>query len=154
MVVLANGGMIPRYQPIEGEQKISPRKRGVKQGALLMLLGAVLVPALGVLYGWTSVELFGFFTALAAVIFFIGGPLRMLYAGLFEEGAQTYQFVRPPSYAPPAIPPQPARVSALPPAAVNPAGSWRQKPQTAEFTRPQSVTDSTTQLLDKKPESE
>jgi hypothetical protein len=154
MVLLAHGGMIPHYQPIEGEQKISPRKRGVKQGALLFLLGAVLVPALGVLYGWTSVELFGFFCALAAVIFFIGGALRMLYAGLFEEGAQTYQFVRPPSYAPPAIPSQPARVSALPPAAVNSAGSWR-RPQTAEFARPQSVTDSTTQLLDKqKPESD
>ncbi len=151
--MLAHGGMIPRYQPIEGEQKISPRKRGVKQGALLMLLGAVLVPALGVLYGWTSVELFGFFTALAAVIFFIGGPLRMLYAGLFEEGAQIHQFVRPPSYPPPAIPS--VRVSALPPAAANSAGSWRQRPQTAEFTQPQSVTDSTTQLLDKqKPESE
>ena len=155
MVLLAHGGMIPQYHPAPGEKEISPRRKGVKQGALLLLLGAVLVPALGVLYGWTGVELFGFFCALAAVIFFIGGPLRMLYAGLFEEGAQTYQFVRPPSYASPAIPPQSARLSALPPAAANSAGSWRQRPQTAEFAQPQSVTDNTTRLLDKqKTESE
>lgn len=154
MVLLANSGMIPQYQA-PGEREISPRKKGVKQGALLLLLGAVLVPAMGVLYGWTNVDLFGFFCALAAVVFFIGGPLRMLYAGLFEEGAQTYQFVRPPSYAAPAIPPPPARVSALPPAAANPTVSWRQRPQTAEILQPPSVTDGTTRLLEKqKPESE
>src|SRR3982074_495010 len=74
MVLLAHGGMIPQYQPAPGANQISPRRRGVKQGALLLLLGAVLVPSLGVLYGWTNIELFGFFCALAAVIFFIGGP--------------------------------------------------------------------------------
>ena len=49
MMLLANGGMLPQYlPPVEGEQKISPRKRGVKQGALIFLLGVVLVPAPGV----------------------------------------------------------------------------------------------------------
>lgn len=149
MVLLAHGGMIPQYQLPGEEKQISPRRRGVKQGAFLLLLGAVILPAMGVLYGWTDVELFGFFAALSAVVFFIGGPLRMLYAGLFEEGAQTYQFVRPPSYAPPAIPPPPPRVSALPPAAANPTSQWRARPQTAEILQPTSVTDHTTRLLDK-----
>ena len=105
-MLLANGGMLPHYLPLEGEQKISPRKKGVKQGALILLLGVLLVPAFGVLYGWTDINLFGFFAALAAVLCFIGGPLRMLFAALFEEGAPTRQFIAPSSYAPPAIPPR------------------------------------------------
>lgn len=155
MVLLANGGMIPQFQPAPGENQRSPRYKGVKQGALIFLLGVVLVPAMGVLYGWTSVELFGFFCALAAVVFFIGGPLRMLYAGLFEEGAPTYQVMRPPqAYVAPGIPP-PARMSALPPATATPTSQWRARPQTAEILQPPSVTDGTTRLLDKqKPEAE
>ena len=149
-MLLANGGMLPQYLPVEGEQKISPRKKGVKQGALIFLLGIVLVPAFGVLYGWTDINLFGFFTALSAVLCFIGGLLRMLFAAVFEEGAPTRQFVVPSSYAPPAMPPPPpARVSALPPASVNPASQWRPRPQTAEILQPPSVTDHTTRLLEK-----
>ena len=157
MMLLSNGGMLPQYlSPIEGEQKISPRKKGVRQGALIFLLGVLLVPAFGVLYGWTDINLFGFFTALAAVLCFIGGPLRMLFAALFEEGAPMRQFVVPSSYAPPAMPPLPAaRVSALPPASVSPASQWRPRPQTAEILQPPSVTDHTTRLLDKsEPEGE
>jgi hypothetical protein len=150
MHLLAHGGMLPQYLPLEGEQKISPRKKGVKQGALIFLLGVVLVPTFGVLYGWTDINLFGFFTALAAVLCFIGGPLRMLFAALFEEGAPTRPFIGPTSYAPRAIPSPPAaRVSALPPASVNPASQWRPRPQTAEILQPPSVTDHTTRLLDK-----
>jgi hypothetical protein len=150
MMLLANGGMLPHYLPLEGEQKVSARKRGVKQGALIFLLGVVLVPAFGVLFGWTDINLFGFFAALAAVLCFLGGPLRMLFAALFEEGAPTRPFIAPSSYAAPAIPPPPAaRVSALPPAAVNPESQWRPRPQTAEILQPPSVTDHTTRLLDK-----
>ena len=149
-MLLANGGMLPQYLPLEGEQKVSPRKKGVKQGALIFLLGVLLVPAFGVLYGWTDVNLFGFFAALAAVLCFIGGPLRMLFAALFEEGAPTRQFIAPSSYAPPSLPPQlAARVSALPPDSVNHASQWRPRPQTAEIMPPSSVTDHTTRLLDK-----
>ena len=48
MQLLAHGGMLPVYQEPSGEKKISPRRRGVKQGALIMLLGVLLVPILGV----------------------------------------------------------------------------------------------------------
>jgi hypothetical protein len=156
MHLLAHGGMLQLYQPLEGEQKISPRKKGVKQGALIFVLGVVLVPTFGVLYGWTDINLFGFFASLAAVLFFIGGPLRMLFAALFEEGAPTRQFTASSSYAPPAIPPPPAaRVSALPPLSVSPASQWRPRPQTAEILQPPSVTDHTTRLLEKsEPEGE
>ena len=150
MVLLSHGGMIPQYQVSDGEQKVSARRRGVKQGALIFTLGAVIVPAMGVLYGWTDVNIFGFFTAISAVLLFLGGALRMLYAGLFEEGAPSRSFGPPVSYAPPAItaPPTP-RLSALPPPAANPTVGWRANPQTAEISQPPSVTDNTTRLLER-----
>jgi hypothetical protein len=41
MILLAHGGTLPHFEPPSGE--ISPRRKGVKQGALLMLIGAILV---------------------------------------------------------------------------------------------------------------
>src|SRR5207253_9577352 len=157
MHLLAHGGILPQYQP-QGEKTISPRRKGVKQGASLMLIGAILVPIFGVMAGFAPGRLdnlFAFFAALSAVICFVGGPLRMLFAAIFEEGAPPTQFNPQLNYKipPPAMPP--ARVSALPPAPLaNPASQWRQRPQTAEISPPGSVTDSTTQLLDREPRKE
>jgi hypothetical protein len=155
MHVLAHGGMLPMYQPPVDGKTTSPRRRGVKQGALLMLIGAIIVPIFGVMSGFAPGRLenvFAFFAALSAIICFVGGPLRMLFASIFEEGAPKYQFTPQTSYAPAAIPP--ARVAALPPPAANPAAQWRQRPQTGEIMAPPSVTDSTTKLLDKEPKSD
>lgn len=160
MHLLAHGGMLPQYQPPAGEKTISPRRKGVKQGVLLMLIGLIVVPIFGVMSGFAPGRLenvFAFFAALSAIICFVGGPLRMLFAAIFEEGAPKYQFPMAPQYNIPVMPP-PARVSALPPPAinqpVNPAAQWRQRPQTAEIMQPPSVTDSTTRLLDKEPKNE
>src|SRR6266576_4101768 len=127
MQLLAHGGMLPVYQQPTGEKTISPRRRGVKQGALLMLLGVLIVPILGVFSSFASGRLsnmFEFFTAISALIFFLGGPLRMLFAAIFEEGAPPTHFTPQMSYKVPAAMP-PAHVSALPPPAVNPASQWR-----------------------------
>lgn len=152
MQLLAHGGMLPVYQP-PGEKTISPRRRGVKQGAFLMLLGVLIVPIFGVMAGFAPGRLdnvFAFFAALSAVICFIGGPLRMLFAAIFEEGAPPNQFAPQLDYKVPAAVP-PARISALPPApAANPASQWR-RPDTGELQPRASVTDSTTQLLDREP---
>src|SRR6266404_2999755 len=72
-----------------------------KQGALLMLIGAILVPIFGVMAGFAPGRLdnlFGFFAALSAVICFLGGPLRMLFAAIFEEGAPPTQFMSQMNY--------------------------------------------------------
>jgi hypothetical protein len=158
MHLLANGGLIPQYTSGVEQKGPSPRRRGVKQGALLMLIGAILVPIFGVMSSFAPGRLenvFAFFAALSAIICFLGGPLRMLFAGIFEEGAPPKsQFMMSNPYAPPVIAAPQARVS-LPPAAVNRAPPWRQRPQTAEMQQPPSVTDNTTRLLDKKePETE
>src|SRR6266705_3947312 len=120
MVLLSHGGMIPQYSASSDEKKNSARRKGVKQGALLMLIGAVLVPLLAAFGSYAPGRIpvvFEFFATLAAIICFVGGPLRILYAALFEEGAQP-RLAPPVSYAPPVItaPPTP-RLSALPPPA-------------------------------------
>ena len=149
MHLLAHGGMLPIVQP-PGEKVRSPRAKGVMQGTGLFLLGVLIVPILAIMSSFAPGRMenvFAFFAAVTAIICFVGGPLRMLFAALFEQGAPKYPHFAT-SFPPPAI--QPARVSALPPPAVNPASQWR-RPDTAEIQPPVSVTDSTTQLLDREP---
>ena len=152
MHLLANGGMLPLFQQSGGEKTISPRRRGVKQGAMIMLLGVLLVPILGVFSSFAPGRLsnvFEFFCAISALLCFLGGPLRMLFAAIFEEAAPSMHFTPQMSYKVPAAGPPP-HVSALPPPAVNPASQWR-RPDTGEMQPRASVTDSTTQLLDREP---
>ena len=149
--LLGSGGMLPAYRPSDDPVPASPRRKGVKQGATLLLLGIVLVPMLGMLasfaMGSTFLEILA---GLAAIICFIGGPLRMLYAALFEEGAPKPRLYGPsvpihmpqqftPHHQAPALPPQPARSP----------GAWRRRPNTAELANPPSVTENTTRLLEK-----
>jgi len=145
--LLHNGGLLPAGY--EGPTEISPRRRGVRQGGILLLVGAVLVPILGVFNAFAGGVFIEILTAIAAIIFFLGGPLRMIYAGLFEEGAPKRPGL---PYIPPAKPTPsfPARnVGALPPPMAKPTGSWRPRPTTAELAQPPSVTENTTRLLDK-----
>src|SRR6266702_321265 len=124
MHLLARGGMLPQYQP-QGEKTISPRRKGVKQGASLLLIGAILVPVLGVMSGFAPGRLenvFAFFAAVAAIICFVGWPLRMLYAAIFEDGAQAPRFAPTSGYASPASATSigPARFTALPSPPIHP----------------------------------
>ena len=150
--LLGNGGIIHTYSTASDEPvKVSPRKRGVKQGVILLLSGVLLVPILGMFASFAVNSTFlEILAALAAIICFIGGPLRMLYAAVFEEGAP--KPFRP--YGPPVpmhVPQQFAphtQAPALPPPPVR-APSWRSRPNTAELVTPPSVTENTTRLLEK-----
>ncbi|HWN11560.1 MAG TPA: zinc ribbon domain-containing protein [Pyrinomonadaceae bacterium] len=146
--VLAGKGMVPRYvQP--GPQQLSPRSKGVRQGALMMLSTLFIVPVMaiiivGILDGPGEI------VALAAVSCFIGGLLRMIYALLMEDAYPPVNNIQMPTYAPPAPQQfgQPGRNVALPPASVNNTSNWR-RPTTSELVRPASVTENTTRLLDR-----
>jgi hypothetical protein len=152
--LLGTGGMLPVYRDPDTPREMSPKKKGVRQGGMLLLLGIVLVPILGVFASYSNTAFTEILTALAALICFLGGPLRMLYAAVFEEGAPNPFQGRPYLQAPIATPqfnPQ-ARNAALPPASAQPGLGWRQRPVTAELANPPSVTENTTRLLDKEPE--
>jgi zinc-ribbon domain len=87
--VLANGGNLPVIvQPQNLVKTTSPRKRGLKQGGIMLLLGTLLVPMLAILVDATNgpEELI----ALLAVFLFVGGFIRMLYAALFQDGTPTF----------------------------------------------------------------
>jgi hypothetical protein len=79
--VVLKGGL----SQIETEPKpSSPRRKGLKQGGGWFLLGAFIVPLLGVLH-----SMLGFpdeIVGMAAIVFFLGGLLRMIYALIFESG--------------------------------------------------------------------
>jgi hypothetical protein len=147
--LLGSGGALPFYQP-SGPREMSARRKGVRQGAALFLAGAVLVPVLGVINSFShGPNLLDILVPLAAIIFFLGGLMRMLFAAIFEEGAPKHHIVTT-SYAPPPLSQLGAHApAALPPAQNNPTTGWRPRPNTSEIRQPASVTENTTRLLDK-----
>ncbi len=149
--LLGSGGALPLYQPDIGSREMSARRKGVRQGAALFLAGAVMVPVLGVINGFTNgPNLLDILVPLAAIIFFVGGLMRMLFAALFEEGAPRPRHIVATSYAPPPVSQLSTHApGALPPARNRPATGWRSRPNTAEIRHPSSVTENTTRLLDK-----
>ena len=149
--LLGNGGMLPVYRGSDEPTPISPRRKGVKQGGVLLLSGAVIVPILGIFASFGNSAFLEILLALAAVICFVGGPLRMLYAGLFEEGApKPVMHYGPPGpmHVPQQFGPH-GQAPALPPPPVRAPSSWRRRPNTAELVNPPSVTENTTRLLEK-----
>ena len=158
--LLGNGGLIPAYRAPDEPAPVSPKRKGVKQGGMLFLSGILIVAILGVFANFTGWAFFEVLTALAAVICFVGGPIRMLIAALFEEGAprpfqpygQPVQMHAPPMHAPQQFTP-PAQRPALTPPPARPQGSWR-RPNTAELVNPPSVTENTTRLLEKEDRTE
>ena len=150
--LLGSGGVLPAYRMPDEPVPVSPRRKGVKQGGLMFLLGILLVPILGLFASYGGGRFLEILAALTAIICFIGGPLRMLFAAIFEEGAPKPVRMYGPPPAPMHVPPQfgpRAQVPALQAPPVRPqAPGWR-RPNTAELVTPPSVTENTTRLLDK-----
>jgi hypothetical protein len=148
--LLSNGGMVPVYRTPDEPVVVSPRRKGVKQGGILFLSGMLICPILGMFSSFVPGAFPEMLLALAAIICFIGGPLRMLYAAIFEEGApkpiRVYGPPGPVHMAPQQFAPHAQPPAALPPARQQP--SWR-RPNTAELATPPSVTENTTRLLEK-----
>ncbi len=146
--MLGSGGMLPANYVQPGNKGISPRSKGVRQGAMLMLSTALIVPVLAIL----TVNFFGdpeVVVPLAAIICFVGGLLRILYALIMEDAnppidvGQATGYVQGfGSHLDTSVRPS------LPPASASPVG-WRPRPNTAEIYQPPSITENTTRLLDK-----
>ena len=146
MTVLSSGGLVPtRYvQPSKHGQ--SPRNKGVKQGALVMLSTLLIVPLVAIFTTYFNLSP-ALLVPITAIALFVGGLFRIFYALLMEDDTAE---VRPDSatYAAPNQLDRPVPLGALPPPMVNPTTSWR-RPNTAEIYQPPSVTENTTRLLDK-----
>lgn len=149
--IVAKGGL-PSELLGTDPKAVSPKKKGVKQGALLMLSSLIVVPILAVTSA--ALDITPIFVALAAIITFWGGLLRILYALIFESSLPTTahagfvdsfrQNLTGRAPAQPALPPQenqPAESFFQPPM----AGNWRD----TNDLQPTSVTEDTTRTLDR-----
>ncbi|MBA3804561.1 MAG: hypothetical protein H0X14_02450 [Acidobacteria bacterium] len=150
--LLASGGMAATSDAGASPKQPSPRRKGYRQGALMMLIGMIATPLMAILSEAGMPEIF---VALAAILFFWGGIIRMIYARIFEDKVMYPAQDIPPVYIPPTGPAQfgtGASQTALPPQRSVPVSNWRQPTNTAEMVRPPSVTENTTRLLDDKVE--
>jgi len=126
---------------------MSPRSKGVRQGAVMMLSTILLVPVIAII----STFILGHpevFVSLTAMGLFLGGLFRILYALIMEDANPTVNVDQVSGYAPPQFG-QPAHHAALPPPVANASLNWRPRPNTSEIYQPPSVTENTTRLLDK-----
>ncbi|MDQ3799652.1 MAG: zinc ribbon domain-containing protein [Acidobacteriota bacterium] len=155
--LIANGGAFPPPQALTspGAKKMTPRRKGLRKGGKLFMSGILIVPLLGIIT-MGILDMPGYFVGIAALITFLGGLLRMIYALLFESndlyemtleeearGAAQNLLGRNKSAA--ALPPQqtvPASTY-VPPT----AGNWR---DTNDLSATPSVTENTTKFLDEK----
>ena len=152
--LLANGGVLKSGGEELREQALSPRRRGIKQGVVMILFGTVIVPILGILNSYQeNTPFIDFLVAVSAIIFFAGGLMRILYALFFESSTPGLRSdddaSNDVSPASPAALKAGARVSALPPAQGIPVSDFTpRRMNTAELRQPPSVTENTTRLLD------
>jgi hypothetical protein len=145
--LLANDGVPGPGGDEPQEQTVSPRRKGVSKGVRIMLLGAVIVPLLGVLSNYNHNPKLELLVALSAVLFFLGGFVRILYALLFEQSARGKRLFT--SDTPAALKADKRVNAALPPPQTIPASSFTpRRANTAELVPPPSVTENTTRLLD------
>jgi hypothetical protein len=137
--LLATGGISPAET--EGQKPpMSPRRRGVRQGAILLFIAMCLLP-LAQLLGDRGGEVL-------PLMFLMAGMMRMLYAWIFQEGAPSQR--RALTYAPPNRIEQvgPAGNRALPEAQGVPVTDFQpSRGVTKEMANPPSVTEHTTKLL-------
>lgn len=156
--VVANDGMIPNQQA-QGTYFAagSPRRRGVMRGVFFFLLTFLFVPLTGILTAFLGIE--PFLPAISAILFFMGGLLRIIYALMFESGVAGGQTLEEKVIAGNFVLADKKKAGELPPAQSIPvdvyapppgAGNWRDTNDLAQ--RPGSVTDSTTKLLHREEE--
>lgn len=153
--LLTNGGQLPWRPPSGAPRVLTPRQKGIRQGAMLMVSTFLVVPLVAIL-GAAMLGLPGEIVGATAVICFMGGFLRILYALFLEENTpKALDAAAQPAYVPPPMIPDylgtPSRNSTLPPAQSNPIPMPRPRRfDTGEVAPPMpSVTDHTTRLLDK-----
>jgi hypothetical protein len=155
--LLSSGGLLPQSIPEQATLKgLSPRQKGQRQGAMMMLLTLLLVPLMAIITVNLGI-LPKLFVPLTAVVLFVGGLLRIVYAGLFEEPGANRELSpgAPTAYVPPYMAPRsfsPPKLEGTAQQGI-PVTAWQRPRNTAELATPPSVTENTTRLLNQEPEA-
>jgi len=143
--LLATGNISPTLDTESRKPRQSPRRKGVRQGVILLFISMVFMPLID-LIGKPRGEF-------VPMVFLMAGLMRILYAVIFQEGAprKKKQDGSLPYVAPITTDQLGAatRGSALPPSHSVPVSVFSaQRMDTAEMVGPPSVTEHTTKLLD------
>jgi hypothetical protein len=150
--LISNDGNLDAFANAKPAKVETPRKRGLKQGLFIFLLTFLVVPIVTILTIWARAEPFG--VVISAILLFVGGLLRMVYAWMFESNNpgeptieqsvyQSAQNLLHKKQNQNALPPQ----QSIPVSSYVPPnqGNWRD----TNDLEPSSVIDHTTKLLDK-----
>lgn len=138
--LVRNGGALAGFDP-EAKRRLSPRQKGVRWGAILMILSVLLVPLAALM---TALEEGFFVLFIPLCLTFVFGLARLLHAYLLAPNTPTEK-----------ASPSPATTrwlpggyqTALPAGQTIPVTNQRQPVNTSEMAQPLSVTDNTTRLL-------
>lgn len=141
--LVANGGALAGFDA-EGKPRLTPREKGVRWGALLMIISAVLFPIVLLL---TAMKHDAVVLFVPVFLVFLVGLARLLYAKLLQPNLPVQKEI--PSAAGQRMAQQlnSANRPDLPAGKSTPVGNWRQPIDTSEMAQPSSVTDNTTKLL-------
>jgi hypothetical protein len=147
--LLAQGGALPTNTTSQQGRELSPRQLGTRQGTMLMFSTLLIVPVVSLIsvfiIGWQELLI-----PLSALLTFVGGLLRIIYARLYEDDTPGLKQAST-TYDPPLSPAQlnaGLRGSALPPPQSIPVPTFApRRANTAELVPP-SITENTTKLLD------
>ena len=141
--LIVGGGALAGFDA-EGKRQLSPRQKGVRWGALLMIISGVLIPIVTLLTAMKDD---------AAVLFFpVGlvlliGLARLLYALFLQQDTPKQKEITSGATARMSQQMNAARRSALPARESVLITNCRQPVDTSEMAQPPSVTDNTTKLL-------
>jgi hypothetical protein len=136
--LVANGGALAGFDA-EGKPRLSRRQKGIRWGALLMIISGVLIPIVAML---TAMENDLVVLFLPVLLVFFSGLARLLYAYLLQPANDLPNQISSTASLNAA-----SRRAALPAPQSLPITNWRQPIDTSEMTQPSSVTDHTTKLL-------
>ena len=131
----------------ESQKSQSPRRKGVRQGVILLFIFMVLLPLIE-LKGGSDLKFL-------PMMFLMAGLMRILYAAIFQEGApaKTKQDNSLRHVVPGTIDHADARGAALPPARSVPVAASKTWRSTTELANRPSVTEHTTKLLSESQDS-
>ncbi len=138
--LVRNGGVLAGFEP-GAKRQLSPRQRGVRWGAIFMIISVLLVPLAALM---TAMEEGFFVLFIPLVVIFVFGLARLLHAYLLAQNTPAEK--ASPAAAQTSALPRPHE-TALPAGQSIPVNNWRQPVNTAEMAQPLSVTDNTTRLL-------
>lgn len=141
--LVANGGALAGFDT-EGKRQLSPREKGARWGALLMIISGVLFPIVMLLTAMKHDAAVLFFPVL---LIFLAGLARLLYAKLLQPNTPMQKEIPAPSGQRLIQQLNSAPRSALAANESVHVSNWRQPIDTSEMAQPPSVTDHTTKLL-------